>query len=133
MGIAGRVRGWKHQARRLRVEVRALYLAYRHPGVPWYAKVFAACVVGYALSPIDLIPDFIPVLGQLDDLILVPLGIALAVKMIPPPILDQCRERAREQLSQGTPRNWVAAGAVVVAWLLLTGLVIVVGIRIVQG
>lgn len=133
MGVAGRIRRWKHQARCLRVEVHALYLAYRHPGVPWYAKVLAACVVGYALSPIDLIPDFIPVLGQLDDLILVPLGIALAVRMIPPPILDQCRERAREQLSQDRSRNWVAAGAVIVVWILLTGLVIVVGIRVIQG
>ncbi len=87
--------GWKERAWRLRTEVRALRLAYRDPRVPWYAKWVLACVVGYALSPIDLIPDFIPVLGQLDDLILVPLGVLLALKMIPKEIMHECRERAR--------------------------------------
>ena len=133
MERAGRIRRWRDQAARLQVELHALYLAYRHPGVPWYAKAFAACVVGYAFSPVDLIPDFIPVLGHLDDLILVPLGIALAHRMVPPAILDECRERARERLNQNRPRNWVAAGIVMIAWLLLMALAIVVGVRVLQS
>ena len=83
---------WKARRRQLQAEVYALYLAYRDPRVPWYAKAVAACVVGYALSPIDLIPDFIPVLGYLDDLVLIPLGIALALRMIPPAVMDECRD-----------------------------------------
>ncbi len=133
MGKSIRIERWRERARRLRVEVYALYLAYRHPGVPWYAKVFIACVVGYAFSPIDLIPDFIPVLGHLDDAILVPLGVALALRMIPRPVLEQCRERAREHLSQDQPRNWTAASIIIAIWLLLTALVVVVGVRVAQG
>jgi uncharacterized membrane protein YkvA (DUF1232 family) len=87
----GRLKRW---AQRLSVEVYALYLAYKDPRVPWYARVFAAVVVAYAFSPIDLIPDPIPVLGYLDDLVIVPLGVALAIKMIPPQILAGCREEA---------------------------------------
>src|SRR5207249_3033064 len=102
------IEAWKKRARQLRTEVYAIYLAYRDPRVPWYARLFAACVVGYAFSPIDLIPDPIPVLGYLDDLVLVPLGIALAVKMIPPPVMAECREKAREAMLQGKPVNWVA-------------------------
>ena len=74
---------WKRQVKLLRADTYALFLAYRDPRVPWYSKAFAALVVGYAFSPIDLIPDFIPILGYLDDLILVPIGIAIALKMIP--------------------------------------------------
>ena len=110
---------WKSWSRRLKTETYALYLAYRDPGVPWYAKLFAACVVGYAFSPIDLIPDFVPILGYLDDLVLVPLGIALAIKMIPPSVLDDCRQRARDTIDK--PTNWLAAGTVVSIWLLLAG------------
>ncbi|MBU1749932.1 MAG: DUF1232 domain-containing protein [Chloroflexi bacterium] len=121
---------WKQRARRLKVETYALYLAYRDPRVPWVAKLFAAGVVGYAFSPIDLIPDFIPVLGYLDDLVIVPLGIALAFKMIPGPVLDECRERARETLSQDQPTNWVAAGVIVAMWLLAIALVVVVLVQV---
>src|SRR6478672_7950858 len=110
---------WKQQAKRLRSEVYALYLAYKDPRVPWYARVFAACVVGYAFSPIDLIPDPIPVLGYLDDLVLVPLGIALARKMIPPDVLAECREEAQSRLAEGKPTNWVAAGVIIAVWVLL--------------
>jgi len=95
---------WKARARHLRAEVYALYLAYRDPRVPWYAKLLAVCVVGYALSPIDLIPDFIPVLGYLDDLVLIPLGVALALWMIPPAVMDECRARARSELVDGRRR-----------------------------
>src|SRR2546423_15506458 len=100
---------WKRRVRQLKSELYAIYLAYKDPRVPWYARVFAACVVGYAFSPIDLIPDPIPGLGYLDDLILVPLGVALALKMIPPPALAECRPRASEVIAQGQPVNRVAA------------------------
>lgn len=99
---------WKLQAQRLKRETYAVYLAMRDPRVPWYAKVLAACVVGYAFSPVDLIPDFIPVIGYLDDLIIVPLGMALVVKLIPQPILAECREQAAKTL-QGKATNWAAA------------------------
>jgi uncharacterized membrane protein YkvA (DUF1232 family) len=77
------MQNWKQRARQLKIEVYAIWLAYRDPRVPWHARLFAACVVGYAFSPIDLIPDFIPVLGYVDDLILIPLGVTLALKMMP--------------------------------------------------
>ena len=93
------------------METYALYLAYGDPRVPWYARVFAALAVGYAFSPIDPIPDPIPVLGYLDDLILVPLGIALAVRMIPAEVLAECREEARELSEKPVDQ----AAAVVVA------------------
>ena len=124
---------WKRRIRQLKVETYTLYLAYKDPRVPWYAKVFAACVVGYAFSPIDLIPDFIPILGYLDDLVLVPLGITLAIKMIPQTVLDECRENAQEALSQHKPRNWVAAGVIIAVWLLLIVLAIVVMTRTIEG
>ncbi len=110
---------WKRRARELKVEVYALYLAYRDPRVPLYARLFAACVVGYAFSPIDLIPDPIPVLGYLDDLVLVPLGAALAVRMIPAEVLGECRAKAREVMAQGKPVNRLAALVIIAIWLLL--------------
>ena len=121
--MASIIERWKAQARRLRIETYTLYLAYRDPRVPWYAKAFAACVVGYAFSPIDLIPDFIPIVGYLDDLLLVPLGIALAIKMIPETVLEECRKKALESLGQDRPRNCLAAGLVIVVWLLLIAFV----------
>jgi len=96
--------------------------------VPWYAKVFAAVVAGYILSPIDLIPDFIPILGYLDDLILVPLGITFALKMIPQTVLEECREKA-QKISQNKQRDWVAGGVIIAIWLLLFALAIFAVIR----
>jgi len=112
----------KRWARRLKVEVHALYLAYKDPRVPWYARVFAAVVVGYAFSPIDLIPDPIPVLGYLDDLVLIPLGVALAIRMIPPQVLAECREEAREMTDR--PVSRVAAVVVVALWIALAALAV---------
>jgi uncharacterized membrane protein YkvA (DUF1232 family) len=109
----------RERASRLEAETYALYLAARHPGTPLHAKLLVAGVVAYALSPIDLIPDFIPVLGYLDDLVLVPLGIALAVRMIPPAILEECRVRAREAFASGRPVSRVAAIVVVGVWISL--------------
>lgn len=117
---------WKSQVRKLKVETYTLYLAYKDPRVPWHAKVFAACVVGYAFSPIDLIPDFIPILGYLDDLILIPLGIALALKMIPKIVLEECRVKAQKTLNQDKPINWVAGGIIIAIWLLLAALIMVI-------
>jgi uncharacterized membrane protein YkvA (DUF1232 family) len=120
---------WKRRARQLKAETYALYQAYRDPRVPWYAKLFAACVVGYAFSPIDLIPDFIPILGYLDDLVLVPLGIALVLKMIPQDVLAECRERAQAMMAEGKPTNWIAAAAIVAIWGLVVAIVLAVLLR----
>jgi uncharacterized membrane protein YkvA (DUF1232 family) len=114
---------WKQKARQLKTEVAALFIAVRHPAVPWYAKLLAAAVVAYALSPVDLIPDFIPVLGYLDDLILLPLGILLVRRLIPPAVLAECRERAlREARSRET--SWVAGAVIIALWGVL-GLLLV--------
>ena len=115
---------WKQQAKGLKVEVYALYLAYRDPRVPWYARFFAACVVGYAFSPIDLIPDFIPVIGYLDDLVLIPLGIKIALSMIPANVMSESREKAQEIIRQGKPVNRVAAMIIILIWLSLAALAI---------
>ena len=106
---------WRERARELGLEVSALYFACRDPRVPWYAKALAIGVVGYALSPIDLIPDFIPVLGYLDDLVVIPLGVLAVRAMIPPLVLAECREKATRL--EGTPKNWIAAGVVITIWL----------------
>jgi uncharacterized membrane protein YkvA (DUF1232 family) len=110
----------KRRADRLKVETFALYLAARHPGTPWYAKLLVAAIVAYAFSPIDLIPDFIPVIGYLDDLVLIPLGIALAIKLVPPPVLAECKARAQETMVSGKPVSRVAGTVVVMIWLALT-------------
>ncbi|MBI3972602.1 MAG: DUF1232 domain-containing protein [Chloroflexi bacterium] len=110
---------WKQRARQLKRDTYAVYLACRDPRVPWYAKLFAAAVVAYAFSPIDLIPDFIPVLGYLDDLVVVPLGIYLALKMIPSPVMADCRARAERAIAEGSrkPRNWLAGTLIVAIWV----------------
>ncbi|SEM58572.1 Uncharacterized membrane protein YkvA, DUF1232 family [Paenibacillus sp. cl141a] len=102
----------KDKAREIKRNVFVLFLAYKDPRVPWYAKLFAVLVVAYAFSPIDLIPDFIPVLGYLDDLIIVPLGITIALKMIPQSVIEQCRAKAEEIRKQGKPKNWVTGEAI---------------------
>jgi len=123
---------WKSQARKLKRETYALYLAYRDPRTPWVARLFSALVVAYAFSPIDLIPDPIPVLGYLDDLILIPLGIYLAVKMIPPDVLEECREQSESVMAQGKPVNRAAAVVIVAIWLLLAFAVALVAYRFFQ-
>ena len=113
----------KEKAKQLKNETYALYLASKDRRVPWYAKAFVVVIVAYALSPIDLIPDFIPVLGYLDDLILIPAGIWLALKMVPKDVLDDCRERAKQELGKGKT-NWLGVGIVIVIWAMILGLVI---------
>ena len=117
------IKSWKIESKKLKTEVYALYLASRHPRTPWHAKVLAALIIGYALSPIDLIPDFIPVVGYLDDLILIPLGIALLIKIISKDILEECRAKAEAELSKRKPKNWVAAIIIVLIWLLVIYLI----------
>lgn len=110
-------------ARRLKRDAVALALAARDPRVPWYAKAVAACVAAYALSPIDLIPDFIPILGYLDDVILVPLGIALAIRLIPPAIFQEHREAAAAP-GANRPASRVGAAIIVIIWITLTAWVV---------
>ncbi len=118
---------FKQRVRHLKTETFALYLAARHPSTPWYAKMLVAFIVAYALSPIDLIPDFIPVLGYLDDLILIPIGIALAIKLVPPAVLTECRARSQEALVNGKPVSRIAGAAIIMLWLVLAALGIVWG------
>jgi uncharacterized membrane protein YkvA (DUF1232 family) len=119
----------KERARTLKSETYALYLAYRDPRVPQHARIFVAVVVGYAFSPLDLIPDFIPVLGHLDDLILVPAGIALALRMIPTEVMNECRVKAAAELHGGKPVNRVVGVVVILIWLLLAALSAVITVR----
>jgi uncharacterized membrane protein YkvA (DUF1232 family) len=84
----------RERARRLRTEAYALYLAARHPDTPWYAKAMVAAILVYAVTPVDFIPDVVPILGIVDDLIFVPLAFALAVRFVPGPVLEDCRRRA---------------------------------------
>jgi uncharacterized membrane protein YkvA (DUF1232 family) len=102
------IEAWKQRAADLRTDVYAVCLACKDPRVPLHAKIFAACVVGYAFSPIDLIPDFIPVLGYLDDLVLIPLGVVLSIRMIPPVVMAEYRDKAQEAMRQGRPVNRTA-------------------------
>lgn len=103
-------------AKHLKREVSALSLAYGDPRCPWTARIVAAVTVAYALSPIDLIPDFIPLLGLLDDLLLVPLGIALSIRLIPPELMDEARRKVAN--GKKLPKSKVAAIVVVLLWLL---------------
>ncbi len=113
------LKNFKNRVRQLKQETYALYLVARHPQTPWYVKLFVAGVVAYAFSPIDLIPDFVPVLGYLDDLILIPLGIAIAMRLTRPEILAECRAKAKEAVAGGKPVSRVAAAVIVCIWLLL--------------
>lgn len=117
----------KQRARYLKTETFALYLAARDARTPWYAKLVVAGIVAYAFSPIDLIPDFVPVLGYLDDLILIPLGIALAIKLVPHDVLTECRARARETIKNGKPVSRAAGTVIVTIWLVLAALCIAWG------
>ncbi len=118
--LRDRLRGW---AGKLRREVDFLALAARDPRVPWYAKAVAAAAVAYALSPIDLIPDFIPVIGLVDDLLLVPLGLYLAIRLIPPPLRAELRQAAAEgPVGRSTGR--LAAIAVILVWIVVAALLV---------
>jgi uncharacterized membrane protein YkvA (DUF1232 family) len=107
----------KTRARQLKAEVTALYLAARHPRTPWYAKALIAAIVAYALSPIDLIPDFIPVLGFVDEIVLLPFAIVLAVKLVPAEVMAECRAKAQETGRVATRAGRIGAAVIVVLWL----------------
>ena len=119
MSMGARLRAW---AREIRKDVVALYIAARDPRVPWYVKLAAAAIAAYALSPIDLIPDFIPVLGHLDEVIILPFAIALVIKMIPAPLMAEFRAEAQRRAERPTSRAgalliiaiWIAAIALTV-------------------
>jgi len=109
-----RIKNW---ARKLKGRIFVLYYAYKDPRTPRYAKVFAICVVAYAFSPIDLIPDFIPILGYLDDLILIPFGAAIALRMIPPDVVQENEERAEQRIKSDKPKNWLAGSLIILIWI----------------
>lgn len=116
-----RIKKW---AKKLKADLALLYLAYKHKLTPWYAKLLALVTVGYALSPIDLIPDFIPILGFVDDAILLPFLIWLSLKLIPKNVIELCREEAERVFADGRPRNYVAGGIIILIWLLLVGTIL---------
>lgn len=118
MGFIATTRTW---ARRIKRDAMTLWFARSHPATPWYAKAMGGFVVAYALSPIDLIPDFIPVLGYLDDVILLPLLILLTLRMLPPQVLAESRQKAEDWMAQQNtrPRSRAGAVAIVGLWLLV--------------
>ncbi len=117
-------RKWRRAAVALKGEALALYFALRHPRTPWHAKALAACVVAYAFSPIDLIPDFIPVLGYVDDLVLVPLGIGAAMRLIPPDVMVECRAQAQRTMDRAKPVIWTAAVFIIAFWVVAVALIV---------
>jgi uncharacterized membrane protein YkvA (DUF1232 family) len=123
---------WKQRVQQLKKETYTVYLASKDPRVPWYAKVLIAFVVGHTFSPIDLIPDFIPILGYMDDFIIAPLGIAFAIKMIPQDVLAECREEAQAILDQDRPTSWKAAMVIIAIWLLAAVIAIAIVVRVVR-
>ncbi len=114
----------KEKAKQLKQDIPAVFLALKKKGTPWYAKALAALTLAYALSPIDLIPDFIPVLGYLDDLIILPLMTAATIKLIPADIISQCRVESAEMWKDGKPKKWYYAVPIVVFWLLVVFLIV---------
>jgi uncharacterized membrane protein YkvA (DUF1232 family) len=109
---------WKEKAERLRDDIYVVWLAFGDRRTPWYAKMLVAVVVAYAVSPVDLIPDFIPVLGYIDDLVLVPVGVYLALKTIPREVVEECRRKARSSVIPGKYR-WLVPTIIILIWLLV--------------
>jgi uncharacterized membrane protein YkvA (DUF1232 family) len=118
------IENWKKQANYLKQESYALYLVCKHPQTPWYTKALTGIIVAYIFSPVDLIPDFIPILGYLDDLVLVPLGISLVLKMIPESVKDECRKQAQAEENGHRQVNWLAALIIIFIWVGIVFLVI---------
>lgn len=119
--LSTKLKAW---ARGLKREVATLWFALRDPETPWYAKAIGVVVIGYAMSPIDLIPDFIPVLGYLDDVILLPLGLALFRKLVPKTVFERARSRAEAEIGERRPTSKVAGAFVILLWLVAAGLII---------
>ena len=114
----------KERTQMLKSDIPAVFIALRDKETPWYAKLFAAITVGYALSPIDLIPDFIPVLGYLDDIIILPILTALTIRLIPKNIMEKSRRQSENMWTDGKPKRWYYAIPIVFIWLLLIWLLI---------
>jgi uncharacterized membrane protein YkvA (DUF1232 family) len=115
---------WKRRVNQLKMGAYAIYLAYKDSPVPWYAKILIICIVGYAFSPIDKFLNSIPIIGYVDHLILVPLGVVLAFKkMVPPAVFTDCREKAHIALNRRKP-NWVDGSIIIVIWFLVVSLAI---------
>ena len=112
--MIAKIKNWAKQIKR---QLYVLYFACKDSRVPLFAKIFTACVVAYAFSPIDLIPDFIPILGYLDDVILIPLGIYFSLKLIPKPILEECNLKAQTLLNNEKPKNWIAGTIIILLWI----------------
>ena len=114
----------KDRAKQLKTDIPAVFLALKDKKTPWYAKVFAALTVAYALSPIDFIPDFIPVLGYLDDLIILPLLVALTVIFIPEDVFEEYRKQSQDMWQNGNPKKWYYAIPIVLVWLVIIALLV---------
>ena len=115
----------KERAMKLKTDIPAVFLALKEKKTPWYAKIIAAVIVVYALSPIDLIPDFIPILGYLDDVMILPALIALCVKCIPSEVFEDCRARAAGMWGNGKPERWYYAIPFVLIWIALLALIVI--------
>jgi uncharacterized membrane protein YkvA (DUF1232 family) len=115
----------KEWTTRLKNEVYAINLARKDPRVPWYAKGLAVCVIGYVFSPIDFIPDFVPVLGLLDDIVVIPLGAALVIKLIPAEVMADCRQKALEASQSLNQQNWLVGGIIIFIWIALLALILI--------
>ena len=114
----------KDRAKQLKTDIPAVFLALKRRETPWGATVLAALTIGYALSPIDLIPDFIPVLGYLDDLIILPAMVALTVRLIPAEVMADCRAQAEGMWQNGKPKRWYYAIPIIAVWLLIVFLIV---------
>lgn len=114
----------RERAIQLKTDIPAVFLALKDKRTPWYAKLFAALTVGYALSPVDFIPDFIPVLGYLDDVILLPALVALTIRLIPSDVWQQSRETAKDIWQDGKPKKWYYAIPILLFWLLVIGWIV---------
>lgn len=114
----------KERAAKLKRDIPALFIALKKPETPFAAKLLAAVTVAYALSPIDLIPDFIPVFGYLDDVLLLPAFVALTIKLIPKNIMSECRNQAENVWADGKPKKWLYALPIIIVWLLILFLII---------
>ena len=114
----------KGKVKQLKNDVPAVFLALKDKKTPWYAKLFAVLTVAYALSPIDFIPDFIPILGYLDDLIILPLLVALTTKFIPQEVFVEYRKQAQDMWQDGKPKKWYYALPIIFVWLLIIVLIV---------
>lgn len=120
-GINSLIKTLREKAKKLKSELYTLYLVGKHPKTPWYVKGLALVLLAYAISPIDLIPDFIPLLGFIDDIILLPMGIYLVFKLIPEEILIECREETKQKVPLSILAKWITVTVIIVIWITILG------------